>query len=65
MRSGKLTKNLAFEIGINILLSTDVKFSISLDARTNCDHSGIFFRTYIGKYGFEANVYDIRHRGEK
>jgi hypothetical protein len=65
MLNGMLTKNWAFELGFNKMISTDKMLSFDVDLRRNCDHAGLFFRAYLGRFGFEANVYDIRHHNDK
>jgi hypothetical protein len=63
MTYGMFSKHLAFEIGFNKILSSDqfgMMFDVSI--RRNTDHPGVFFMFYIWKFGFEFNIYDIRHR---
>jgi hypothetical protein len=61
MKSGKLTENWAFEIGFNRMISSDVFWSFNCDIRTKCDHQGFFFGAYYKIWGFECNIYDVRH----
>lgn len=65
MKHGMITEHIAFEIGFNKMISSD-QFGLTFDmyCRYRGDHTGFFFMVYIWKYGFEFNIYDIRHEVE-
>jgi len=58
----KISEYKAVEVGFNKMLSSD-QIGITFDCyyRFSGSHSGFFFMFYIWKYGFECNIYDIRH----
>lgn len=61
MLRGKITENWAFEFGFNRMISSDEWFSLAFGYRKKGPHRGWSSRIYISKFGFECNVYDIRH----
>jgi hypothetical protein len=62
MFNGKITENIAFEIGFNSWISCrSVGMNMNIEYRFEGDHKGFFSSFYICGFGFEFNIYDIRH----
>ena len=62
MIHGLITKDVAYEIGFNKMISsTSMGIYFELAYRYDVDHAGFFFRVYLWKYGFEFNIYKTTH----
>ena len=62
MIKGMLTKLIAYEIGFNkMFYSSNIGIDFQCYYRYEGDHKGFFFNVYLLTYGFEFNIYDIRH----
>jgi hypothetical protein len=61
MKHGMITKDIVYEIGSNVLISSDKKYSWTFMVKTSGPHKGLFINFYRGLKGFEFNIYSIHH----